>query len=183
MENLSAARFAYRRLHLPCIVFPVMEVRQQRSPAQETLCTYEVKVDGLHDLLITSDQTLIQISRARPTQQKLLLVHPWDRRLLQLPEFTDNGDSENVGDWSEPGSPLHHSHGDYTVKEELADSESLSPALRLIIRLGQLFSAILLAQQRGGEYKRIASDHDSIVQFEDMASVDNLTSIRTLEIL
>jgi len=183
VENLSAARFAHRRLHLPCIVFPVTEVRQQRSSAQETLCTYEVKVDGLHDLLITSNQMLVQISRARPTRQKLLLVHPWDRRLLRLPEFTEDGDSESLGDWSEPGSPLHHSHGDYSVKEELADSEPLSPALRLIIRLGQPFSAILLAQQRGGEYKRIASDHDIIVQFKDMVSVDNLTSIRTLEIL
>jgi hypothetical protein len=161
----------------------VTEVRRQYRPAQETLYTYEVKVDGLHDLLITSDQMLVQISRARSTRQKLLLVRPWDRRLLQLPEFTDNGDSESLGDWSKPGSPLHHSHGDYTVKEELADSEFLSPALRLIIRLGQPFSAILLAQQRGGEYKRIASDHDIIVQFEDMASVDNLTNIRTLEIL
>jgi hypothetical protein len=88
-----------------------------------------------------------------------------------------------LADLSESGSPLHYSHGDYSVKEELADSESLSPALRLIIRLGQPFSAILLAQQRGGEYKRIASDHDIIVHFKDMASVDNLTSIRTLEIL
>jgi hypothetical protein len=167
----------------PALSSPVTKVRQQRSPAQEILCTYEVKVDGLHDLLITSDQPLVQILRARPTQQKLLLVRPWDSRLLQLPEFTDNGDSENLGDWSEPGSPRHYSHGDYTVKEELANSEALSPALQLIIRLGQPFNAILLAQQRGGEYKRIASDHDIIVQFEDMASFDNLTSIKTLEIL
>jgi hypothetical protein len=86
-------------------------------------------------------------------------------------------------DWSEPEPPLHHSHGDCPVKEELADSESLSPALRLIICLGQPFSVIVLAQQRGGEYKRIASDHDNIVQFKDMASVDNLTDIRALEIL
>jgi hypothetical protein len=167
-------------------VFPVTEVRQQCSSFQETLCTYEVKVDGLHDLLITSGQTLVQISWARPMQQKFLLVRPWDRRLLQLPEFTDDGDSKILGDWSEPESLLHHSHshGEYPVKKELAHSEYLSPgpALPLIIRLGQPFSAILLARQRGGEYKRTASDHDIIVQFKDMASLDNLTDIRALEI-
>jgi hypothetical protein len=67
--------------------------------------------------------------------------------------------------------------------KELADSESYSRALRLIVRLGQPFGAFLLAQQRGGEYKRIASDHDIIAQVVDGTSVHSMMDIRTLEIL
>ncbi|KAG2124930.1 hypothetical protein BD769DRAFT_1466208 [Suillus cothurnatus] len=35
------------------------------------------------------------------------------------------------------------------------------------------------AQQHGGEYKRIASDHDIIAQVKDIASVDKMTDVRT----
>jgi len=55
--------------------------------------------------------------------------------------------------------------------------------LRLIARLRQPFSAFLLAQQqRGIEYKRIASDHNIIAQVNDMASIHDMV-VRTLEIL
>ncbi|KAG1882424.1 hypothetical protein F4604DRAFT_1990708 [Suillus subluteus] len=64
--------------------------------------------------------------------------------------------------------------GDSPGEEELADSEYYSRALRLIVRLGQPFGAFLLVQQRGGEYKRIASDHDIIAQVKDEASVHNI---------
>ncbi|KAG1860327.1 hypothetical protein DFJ58DRAFT_779361 [Suillus subalutaceus] len=52
-----------------------------------------------------------------------------------------------------------------------------------MVRLGQPFSAFLLARQRDGEFKRMASDHDIIAQVKDMISVDNMMDIRTLEIL
>ncbi|KAG1803059.1 uncharacterized protein BJ212DRAFT_1374559, partial [Suillus subaureus] len=58
-----------------------------------------------------------------------------------------------------------------------------SRALRLIVRLGQPFRAFLLARQRGGEYKRIASDRDIIVQVKDVTSVRDLMDIGTVEIL
>ncbi|KAG1816454.1 uncharacterized protein BJ212DRAFT_1354833 [Suillus subaureus] len=58
-----------------------------------------------------------------------------------------------------------------------------SRALRLLVRLGQPFGAFLLAQQRSGEYKRIASDHDIIGQVNDVRSVGDLMDIRTIEIL
>ncbi|KAG2362409.1 hypothetical protein BDR07DRAFT_1406845 [Suillus spraguei] len=153
LENLSSPRFAHRRLHLPCLVFPITEVRQKRDPAQleEIPRTYEVKTDGLHDVLIASDQTLIQFSRKRPTRQKFLLVRPWNRHLLELPDFTDDADEESLEDWSEPESR-------YTIH----------------------MAAI---RQRGGEYKRIASDHDIVVQVRDLASVFDLMDIRTIEVL
>ncbi|KAG1871863.1 hypothetical protein DFJ58DRAFT_762639, partial [Suillus subalutaceus] len=52
-----------------------------------------------------------------------------------------------------------------------------------IVRLGQPFSAFLLARRRDGEFKRIASDHDIVTRVKDMTSVDNMMVIRTLEIL
>jgi hypothetical protein len=188
LDNTSAPRFANCRLHLPCIAFRVTEVRKKLSSAQETNFTYGVKADGLYDLLIDTEETMIQFSRARPTWQTVLLVRPWNRYLLELPSFaglSDVGDDTESEDGylSAPGSPIDNPRRSSPVEEELADLESHERALRLIARLGQPFSALLLAQQRGGEYKRIASDHDIIAQVKDMASVDNMMDIRTLEIL
>jgi hypothetical protein len=64
-----------------------------------------------------------------------------------------------------------------------ADSESHLRALRLIARLGQPFRAFLLAQQQGGEYRRIASDYDIIAQVQDIASIHKMMGVRTVEIL
>ncbi|KAG2345354.1 hypothetical protein BDR05DRAFT_133832 [Suillus weaverae] len=161
LDYICAPRFAQRRLHLPCIVFPVTEVRRRRSEDQETYLTYEVKADGLHDLQIITDDKLLQFSRARPIRQTFLLVRPWDRRLLELPDFAD--DVLGVDDMTPPESPVSDSPGLYLAGQGQADSES--------------------AQQRGGEYKRIASDRDIIAQAKDVASVHNMMDVRTLEIL
>ncbi|KAG2117627.1 heterokaryon incompatibility protein-domain-containing protein [Suillus cothurnatus] len=184
LVNMSAPRFANCRLRLPCIVFPVTEVRRRSGPDQEASSTYTVKADGLDDLSITTEENLIQFSRLRPTRRTFLLVRPWDRRLLELPEFAD--DEENLGDCPQFESPLDGSDEsvvDSSGEEGLADSESCSRALRLIVRLGQPFGAFLLAQQRGGEYKRIASDYDITAEVKDVSSVHTMMDIRTLEIL
>jgi hypothetical protein len=180
LVNMSAPRFANCRLHLPCIVFPVTEVRRRSGPDQEALSTYTVKADGLDDLSITTEENLIQFSRLRPTRRTFLLVRPWDRCLLELPEFAD--DEENLGDCS-PLDDSDESVSDSPGEEELADSGSYSRALRLIVRLGQPFGAFLLAQQRGGEYKRIASDYDITAEVKDVSSVHTMMDIRTSEIL
>ncbi|KAG1740865.1 uncharacterized protein EDB91DRAFT_342521 [Suillus paluster] len=188
LENMSAPRFANCRLHLPCIAFRVTELRRTRSPAYETRFTYGVKADGLRNLLITTEEKLIQFSHARPARQTFFLARPWDRRLLGQPDFEElpsiADDAESLGDWSESEFPLDDSPGGSPVEHELGDSDSHSRALRLMVRLGQPFGAFLLAQQRGGEYKRIASDHDIIAQVNDVASVHSMMArVRTLEIL
>jgi hypothetical protein len=190
LENTNAPRFAHCRLHLPCIAFRVTEVKRRRG--QATHFTYGVKADGLQDLLVTTDETLIQFSRARPTQQVFFLVRPWDRRLLELPDFSEQLDltdeAESVGYWSESESESPSDDSDELAsgssgEEELSvDSEAHSRSLRLMVHLGQPFGALLLAQQRVGEYKRIASDHDIIAQVKDIAAIDNM-DIRTLDIL
>ncbi|KAG2338323.1 hypothetical protein BDR05DRAFT_705075 [Suillus weaverae] len=181
LDNTSAARFANCRLHLPCMAFRVTEVSLSYSPSQET--RYEVKADGLHDLLITTKEPIVQFSRTRPPQQTFVLVRPWDRSLLELPDFVDLlDDTESEGDyWTPPSSPSDDSPSHSLVKQEVDDLESR--ALRLLVHLGQPFGAFLLARQRGGEYKRVASDRDIIAQVKDVASVRDLMAVRTIEIL
>ncbi|KAG1845241.1 hypothetical protein C8R48DRAFT_734582, partial [Suillus tomentosus] len=188
LESMNAPIFANCRLRLPCIAFRVTKVKRRQGLAAHS--TYGVKADGLRDLLITTDETLIQFSRARTTQQTFFLVRPWDRRLLGLPDFSeqlafaDKGESVRNGSESESGSDdTDESSSDSPGEEELSvDSDDHSRSLRLMVHLGQAFSALLVAQQRVGEYKRVASDHNIIAQVKDPASID-ITNIRTLDIL
>ncbi|KAG2745440.1 hypothetical protein P692DRAFT_20741990 [Suillus brevipes Sb2] len=189
LRSMSAPRFATQRLHLHCIAFNVREVRRVPRPAPEVHYTYGLKADGLHDLLITTEQILVQFWPARPTEQKFILHRPWDRSLLELPEFVEptefvepsdfGNDTESEEDYgTPPSSPSDDWSSGSPVIQDVFDIESR--ALRLLVRLRQPFSAFLLAQQRSGEYKRIASDHNIIGQVDD---VGDLMDIRTIEIL
>ncbi|KAG1723185.1 uncharacterized protein EDB91DRAFT_1087895 [Suillus paluster] len=177
--DIGTPRFANRRLRLPCNAFRVTEVRRRLGQDQESCFTYDVKAKGLQDLSITTEDKLVQMSPKRPTRQSFLLIRPWNRHDLELPDFADEM-MDDVDDWSEPGSPSDESHSGYPGDNELVDH---SRALRLIVRLGRPFSALLLAQQRVGEYKRVASDNNIIAQVKDMASVRDMMDVRTLEIL
>ncbi|KAG2149068.1 uncharacterized protein EDB93DRAFT_358436 [Suillus bovinus] len=178
LDNLSAPRFSHRRLHLPCIAFPITEVRRRHSQDQE-IPIYEVKTDGLGDLLITTEDRLIPFLPTRPLApwQTFLLARPWNRDLLELPNPSD--DMQSMENLAAPSSPLL----DTSLGEnKLVDTNPHSRALRLIVRLGQPFSAFLLARQHSGEYKRIASNRDIVAQVKDMTSVRDMMDIRTLEI-
>ncbi|KAG1748470.1 uncharacterized protein EDB91DRAFT_1114195 [Suillus paluster] len=130
-------------------------------------------------MLITTDDKLNQFSRARSIRQPFLLVRPWNRYDLELPDLAD--ETQSVEDWS-PESPSDESLSGYPGDDELVDSEFHARALRLIARLRQPFGALLLAQQRGGEYKRIASDNHIIAQVMETASIQDMMDIRMLEI-
>jgi hypothetical protein len=186
LESLNAPRFAASQLRLPCIVFTVTSVRRRRGEDQQPASTFMVKADGLRDLLITTEDKLIQFSGARPFRKAILLVRPWDHSLLEVPDPADLpylSDSESEVDLSPPASPLRDSPVGSLGENGLVDHQIYSRALRLIVRLGQPFSVFLLAQQPGGEYKRIASDQSIIAQVHDMTAVDNMMDVRTLEIL
>jgi hypothetical protein len=77
-------------------------------------------------------------------------------------------------DWSVPESP---------VEQDPVDPAQNEQAFRLIVRLGQPFGALLVAQQLSGEYKRIALDDNIITQVRDVTPVDNMMDVRALEIL
>jgi hypothetical protein len=179
LHNLNAPRFANFRLHLPCIAFPVTEVRRRNGRAQKTCFTYNVKA-------VNTEDRLFQFSRARPIQQTLLLVRPWNHYDLGLLDFADD---KIVEAWSSPWSMPLSTHlspqelGGSPKPYGPVDLESYSRALKLIVRLAQPFGALLLAQQRSGEYKRIASDHNIIAQVKDMTAVHNMMGVRKLEIL
>ncbi|KAG2113771.1 uncharacterized protein F5147DRAFT_650192 [Suillus discolor] len=188
--NTSAPHFAAQRLHLSCIAFNVTEVRcRVGSPTPESHLMYRVKADGLHDLLITTRETLVKFWPARPTEQRFLLVRPWDWSLLELPDFAELPEPSDYGDDAEseegyetsPSTPSDDWSGGSSVKQEMPHLESR--ALQLFVRLGQPFSAFLLMQQRSGEYKRIVMDCDIIGQVQDLVSVGDLMDIRTIEIL
>ncbi|KAG2126788.1 uncharacterized protein EDB93DRAFT_1257432 [Suillus bovinus] len=186
LRDTSAPRFAAQRLHLPCIAFNVRKVRRVLSPVPDTHFTYRVKADGLRDLFITTAETLIQFWPARPTEQKFVLVRPWDRSLLELPDFVEppefvepsnyENNTENGEDYCMSPSPSDDSSSGFPVRQDVFDLESR--ALRLLVRLRQPFSAFLLAQQRSVEYKKIATDHDIIGQVNDVVSVRDLMDFK-----
>ncbi|KAG0702646.1 hypothetical protein DFH29DRAFT_492133 [Suillus ampliporus] len=181
LDSLPVPRFANRRLQLPCITFPIITVRRSRGQDQKTSITYEVKADGLRDISITTEDKLTQFSRAKSTRQSYLLVRPWNRYDLELLDLAD--ETESVDDRSEPESSSNDSLSSSSQDDDPVDSESNERALRLLVRLGQPFGALLLAQQRGGEYMRIASDNSIIAQVKDVTAVHDIMDIRTLEIL
>jgi tetratricopeptide (TPR) repeat protein len=119
LDNLNAPRFANCRLHLPCITFRVTEIKGSRAQGQEI---YEVKADGLRDLHITTQNKLIQFSSLRPTMQTFLLVRPWDRSLLELPDFL--ADIQSVDDCTPPPSPLLDSSPVSPAEQESVASEA-----------------------------------------------------------
>lgn len=163
LDSLSAPRFANSRLHLPCITFAITEVKQKRDEDKETPLVYRVKAEGLQDLSITTEDKLVQFSSTRPTSQAFLLVCPWNRHDFGLPDFAN---------------------GARGVKEqEQDDLDSRSRALMLIVRLGQPFNALLLAQQRGSEYKRIASDRSITAKVKSTTAVHDMMGVKMLEIL
>ncbi|KAG2344467.1 hypothetical protein BDR05DRAFT_188219 [Suillus weaverae] len=173
LDSLHAPRFAHQRLHLPCIAFRVTEIRRKSHQDQDTCVTYEVKADGLRDLLITTEKELMPASHTRVTP--FLLIRPWDHGLLELPD-----DVHSVSNWTPPGSPTDVSPGGSSGEHGLVDSER---ALRLIARLGQPFSAFLLKLERRREYRRVASDRCIVAQFKDTTCVHDMPEVRTLEIL
>ncbi|KAG2126790.1 uncharacterized protein EDB93DRAFT_1341093 [Suillus bovinus] len=149
----------------PCRLPPLPEdeiqssvLRCERRPAPENHFTYEVKADGLVDLLVTTAETIVQFWPARPTEQNFV---------LELPDFVEP-----------PGFMDPSDYGDDTENEEDYCTPPSSP-----LDDSSAFSAFLLAQQRSGEYKRIATDRDIIGQVNDVVSVGDLMDIRTIEIL
>ncbi|KAG2053381.1 WD40 repeat-like protein [Suillus hirtellus] len=187
LENLGVPRFANCRLQLPCIAFPLTEIRQRPGRYVDQYFIYDIKADGLHDLSITTEDQLVQFWAGRPVRRKVLLIRPWTHHLLEpsnfaeLPSIDDESSVEDY--WSAPGSPLHDSPPGSPGEQGPVNSELSERAFRLVVHLGQPFSAFLLTQQRGGEYTRIASDNDIIVQVTDATCVENFMDVRTLEIL
>ncbi|KAG1817427.1 hypothetical protein EV424DRAFT_1540391 [Suillus variegatus] len=133
LENLSVTQFANARLQLPCIAFPLTEVRRSAGGDGDKCFTYEVKAHGPQDLQVTTEDRLVQFSPARRTRQSFLLVHPRNRDDLGLINFAN--ETQHVEDWPESESP---GYNEPTTRE-----------LRLIVRLGQPFGGLLASAAVG----------------------------------
>ncbi|KAG1866078.1 hypothetical protein F4604DRAFT_1956853 [Suillus subluteus] len=133
LDNLNAPRFGNCRLRLPCIAFRVTAVKRSRAQDQEI---YEVKANGLHDLVVTTKDKLIQFSSRRPTMQTFLLVRPWNCYLLELPDFAEPSGREGLYDvahdtqsegYSTLAPSLQDSPGGFPEAQDSVDSELCSP--------------------------------------------------------
>ncbi|KAI6044461.1 hypothetical protein EDC04DRAFT_2889916 [Pisolithus marmoratus] len=158
---LPPARFATRRLHLPCIVFSVRRLGiQERRRGNEKL--YRARVSGLGKVEFTTEDDL---SLHEP--QKFVFVHPWIHHIRgptsgitlgsdSESDTDSDSDSDSDGDpGSAPPLPLH----DVPARQV----DDYTWALQMIARLTQPLNALLLVQQRNGEYKRVAAENEIVV--------------------
>ncbi|KAG1809948.1 uncharacterized protein HD556DRAFT_1316868 [Suillus plorans] len=178
LSRLPRPRFADSRLHLPCMVFRVTDIRQSHARGEQSHFTYEVKAVGLHDLSITTKEKLTEFWPGRRIRPEVFLVRPWNRDLLKLPALAD--ETQSVEDAYDPQSALPDLSGGFPGEKGTIDLDSYTQTLRLIVRLQQQFNALLLYEQQIGEYKRTASDRDIIAHVTEM---QNMMDVRTLEIL
>ncbi|KAG8216979.1 hypothetical protein J3R82DRAFT_7285 [Butyriboletus roseoflavus] len=153
VTRLPPARFANRHLYLPCIMFAVKRLGvQDFGSGQEN--HYRARVSGIGYVEFkTSDRLSL-------TESRLVLVHPWIRDLCDpIDGFTwgsaldDDQPESDPG--SSPSSPLY--------PLPVAKMDNYTRALRLVVRLQQPFRALLLRQQRNGEFKRVAAEHEIVV--------------------
>ncbi|KAF8556862.1 hypothetical protein OG21DRAFT_1495255 [Imleria badia] len=166
VARLPPARFANRRLYLPCIIFAVKKLGVQDS-GSGLENNYRVRVSGIGDVEF---QTLNRFSLTEP--RRLIFVHPWIRALQDpLDSFTwgsmvdgDEHDADPETEYlsdpetefaSAPSSPLNTAPA--------GTMDDYTRALRLVVRLQQPFHALLLQQQPNGEFRRVAAKHEIVV--------------------
>ena len=157
--RLPPVRFANRRLHLPCIIFPIKKLTVHDS-GNDQESHYRAHVSGIgHVDFRTSDSLQME-------PRKLILVHPWIRDLHEpFDAFTwgnvadDDEDESGLEDDSDYQSTI--SSPSHIVSPAAMDD--YTRALRLVVRMQQEFHALLLQQQRDGEFKRVGAEHDIVV--------------------
>ncbi|KAI6144246.1 hypothetical protein BKA82DRAFT_4515649 [Pisolithus tinctorius] len=156
INRLSPARFATRRLHLPCIVFSVRSLEMLHPISSRRLFSdeklYRARVSGLGQVEFT---TADRLSLNGP--QQLVFAHPWIH-YIRGPSggitWEDDAESDTDSDSAEvaplPAAPA-------------LQIDNYTRALEMIARLGQPFSAFLLLKQPNGEYKRVAAENEIVV--------------------
>lgn len=190
IARLPPAISAHRRLHLPCVVFPVKKLRRHQGNR------YYAKTTVLGEVEF---QTTDVISLTEP--RKLLFVHPWIRGLLHRTEthtgFAWEDDSGSDGTYDSDvdfhaavdvgptiasdvsAMPLIISADSDTdiirsrssplpslssVASRLTRLDDYTRALRLIVRLEQPFSSLLFEQTSDGKFRRVAANQEIIVR-------------------
>ncbi|KAF8552461.1 hypothetical protein OG21DRAFT_1511487 [Imleria badia] len=162
--RLPPARFASRRLHLPCVIFTVKRLGVQNFGSGLEF-RYRARASGIGDVEF---QTSDQLSLTEP--RRLIFVHPWIRDLCDsLHDYgwgsTDDDDDDDDDDESdsdaEADAGCPHSSPLHAVPA--ATMDDYTRALRMVVRLQQPFHALLLQRQTNGEFKRVAAEHEIVV--------------------
>ncbi|KAI6040390.1 hypothetical protein EDC04DRAFT_2996523 [Pisolithus marmoratus] len=171
---LPPVHFATRRLRLPCITFRVKGLRVLMRSGNENL--YRAKVSGLGNVefMTTDDLPLDQ-------RRTVVFVHPWIRHILA----PSSGVCTSGSDTSESGSG-HSSRSDGPTPFRAVPESRVggyARALQIIARLGQPFNALLLVGQPNGEYRRVAADHEIVVQGPGIDITSKSIRAKVLEIL
>ncbi|KAI6110945.1 hypothetical protein EV401DRAFT_1990975, partial [Pisolithus croceorrhizus] len=171
INSLPPARFAARRLHLPCIVFPVRKLGiQELRRGDEKL--YRARVSGLGNVEFTTADDL-----PLHEPQKFVFAHPWIRHIRgPISGVAWGDDSESESDFDSGGVvPMH--------AVPVPQIDEYSHALQMIARLGQPFSAFLLAQQPNGEFRRVAADKEIVIPGLGTDITPKNIRVKVLEIL
>lgn len=164
INSLPPARSATRRLHLPCIVFPAKRLSTIQEIRNNGEKVYRARVMGLGTVEFeTADDLPLQ------NPQKMLFAHPWIASIRDASDgYVWGGDFESVIDFGldlergagpdelVPLSPLQAMPAPQVDKYTLA--------LRMLARLRQPFSAMLLVQQPDRHYKRVATENEIVVR-------------------
>ena len=180
--QLPRVTFSNRCLHLPCITFPVKQIRvQELGRTQGNLYRASVTLLGKVEF-----RTADAMPLRKP--QNLVFVHPW---LRDLGDPDDGFVLDDEPEEDEPEDELEEAELG-AGSDDMADAESnassgngtddgsaqISPlptessarvdrythALRLIARLGRPFNALLLERQSGtNHYKRVAAEVEIIL--------------------
>jgi len=163
--RLPLARFAHRRLYLPCILFLVKKLVEKLDVEMGEGKCFGARVSGIGHVEFRTSDTL---SLAEPW--KLVFVHPWIRNLRGLLDEVGWGSTSDSGDeldsWS--GSEVEansQSRSAFTMlyAGPVSTMDDYTRALELVVRLQQPFHALLLQQQSHGEFKRVAAEHEIVL--------------------
>ncbi|KAI5981892.1 hypothetical protein F5J12DRAFT_916980 [Pisolithus orientalis] len=149
INRLSPARFATRRLHLPCVVF---SVKSLENPCNGNEKLYRARVSGLENVEFTTADDL-PLHEAK----KFVFVNPWIHHI----RGPSNGVTWGDGSESDTNSDADEVASLPTVPMPPVDS--YTRALAMIARLGQPFNALLLVQQSNRTYKRVATGSEIVV--------------------
>ncbi|KAI6040393.1 hypothetical protein EDC04DRAFT_1508155 [Pisolithus marmoratus] len=163
---LPPARFATRRLHLPCIVFFVkrLSIQEHRSGNEKL---YRAKVSGVGNVEFTTTDDL-----PLHEPRKFVFAHPWIAHIRGpsdgiawrgYPGFDPDADSVSDPDSdsdsdSDETSPLAQLHA-----VPVPQVDDYTRALQMIARLRQPFNALLLVEQPNRHYRRVAAEKEIVI--------------------
>ncbi|KIO02206.1 hypothetical protein M404DRAFT_148346 [Pisolithus tinctorius Marx 270] len=169
ISHLSPARFAARRLHLPCIIFPVRSLEELRGGIEKL---YRARVSGLGQVeFTTADQLSLN------GIQKFVFAHPWINHIRGPNGGVIWGDDSESDTDSDPGEVVP------SPAVPATQIDNYTRALEMIARLGQPFNALLLVQQSSETYKRVAAEREIAISGLGTNITSKNIRARVLEIL